>query len=199
MSAQTLELRKSIRSQRRKLSIFQQRKNEISTLKHLRAFITQKKHHKIGLYLDAFGEIYTHDILLYCFTHHKKVYLPMICPMNQTLVWVHITKNQYLNQRFSRHHLGMLEPMASRGMHVSHLDLLIMPLLACDAQGTRMGMGGGFYDRTLARAPYKPFRIGLGHNFQYLNTHLQRQSWDQPLDLFISPRKIYSFKRHNGQ
>ncbi len=68
----------------------------------------------------------------------------MICNMNQNLMWVKISSSQYLNKRFSHHPLGMKEPMASRGQHVSTLDLLIMPLLACDHLGTRIGMGGGY-------------------------------------------------------
>ena len=119
----------------------------------------------------------------------------MICNMNHHLVWVKISKNIYRNKRFSLHRLGMQEPMASRGIHVSHLDLLIMPLLACDRYGTRMGMGGGFYDRTLASAPHKPFRLGLGHDFQYLDLSLDRHAWDQTLDAFICPSKTFYFRR----
>lgn len=65
----------------------------------------------------------------------------MICNMNQTLVWIKIKPHQYFSKRFSHHPLGMKEPMASRGHHVSKLDLLIMPLVACDHTGTRIGMG----------------------------------------------------------
>ena len=57
----------------------------------------------------------------------------------------------------------MKEPMATRGQHVSTLDLLIMPLLACDQLGTRIGMGGGFCDRTLATA------------------HITLFGWDSPI------------------
>ena len=123
----------------------------------------------------------------------------MICNMNQRLVWVKISKNQFRQRRFSRHALGMLEPMASRGLHVSHLDLLVLPLLACDPKGTRMGMGGGFYDRTLATAPQRPYRLGVAHDFQFLNEPLQRNDWDQPLDALITPSKVYRFSRHSSQ
>ena len=61
--------------------------------------------------------------------------------MNQQLTWVEISQNQYRSQRFAHHRLGMREPMATRGLHASKLDLLVMPLLACDQYGTRIGMG----------------------------------------------------------
>ena len=195
MTQQTSTLRQKLRKQRRNLNRFQ---HSISTTQCLQKILNCPQFHaaqKIGLYLDAFGEIQTKKIIELCFTLNKSVYLPMICNMNHHLVWVKISRNIYRNKRFSLHALGMLEPMASRGIHVSHLDLLIMPLLACDRYGTRMGMGGGFYDRTLASAPHKPYRLGLGHNFQYLDIHLERHTWDQAVDAFICPAKTYRFRR----
>ncbi len=44
-----------------------------------------------------------------------------------------------------------------------------MPLLACDTHGTRIGMGGGYYDRTLASAPQHPYRLGIAHDFQLIH------------------------------
>lgn len=195
MTQQTSTLRQKLRKQRRNLNRFQ---HSISTTQCLQRILKCPQFHtaqKIGLYLDAFGEIQTKIIIEQCFTLNKSVYLPMICNMNHHLVWVKISKNIYRNKRFSLHPLGMREPMASRGIHVTHLDLLIMPLLACDRYGTRMGMGGGFYDRTLASAPHKPFRLGLGHDFQYLDASLDRHAWDQALDAFICPSKTFYFRR----
>ena len=78
---------------------------------------------------------------------------------------------------------------------MAKLDLLVMPSLACDEFGTRIGMGGGFYDRTLANSPRKPYRLGLAHDFQFLNIQLERQTWDQPLDALLTPSKLHRFKR----
>jgi len=196
MDIQISNFRQMLRKQRNNLNFFQQRTFENQILHRVHHFVNFQKAKKIGLYLDAFGEIRTQKLIEQCFALNKKVYLPMICNMNRRLVWVEITKAQYRTRRFNLHSLGMLEPMASRGMHVSHLDLLILPLLACDHLGTRMGMGGGFYDRTLATATHSPYRLGLGHNFQYLNVQLKRQAWDQPLDCLITPNRIYKFKRN---
>ncbi len=129
------------------------------------------------------------------FKHGKQVYLPVVCNMSQKLVWVEISQHQYRSKRFANHILGMQEPRKSRGFHVAKLDLLVMPLLACDEFGTRIGMGGGFYDRTLANSPRKPYRLGLAHDFQFLNIQLERQTWDQPLDALLTPSKLHRFKR----
>ena len=186
-------LRKSLRQQRRQLSVFQQKQHGLKVLHRLYRFKPFQSAKKIGLYLHAFGEVATDQIIEYCFAQQKDVYLPIVCKMNQQLRWVKISKSQYRSKRFCRHTLGMFEPMATRGMHVSHLDLLIMPLLACDVTGTRMGMGGGFYDRTLASAPFKPYRLGLAHDFQLMRENLQRNPWDQTLNGLITPTKLIRF------
>ncbi|QIO05384.1 5-formyltetrahydrofolate cyclo-ligase [Acinetobacter shaoyimingii] len=189
-------LRKHLRRARRELNHFQQIQSEKKVLQQLRYLPAFHTAEKIGLYLHSFGEIRTHLIIQLCFKLSKKVYLPMICNMDQRLVWVKVSQHQYVNRKFSHHPLGMKEPMQSRGVHVSHLDLLIMPLLACDVFGTRIGMGGGYYDRTLASAPHGPLRIGLAHDFQFVPMTLYKQKWDQALDYLLTPKHLIQFKRH---
>ena len=152
MSQKLQELRKTLRKQRRQLSIYSQRQAEQQVFNQLIRFTPFRHAKKIGVYLHAFGEIRTQKIIEYCFAQGKQVYLPMICNMNDQLVWIRISAAQYRQQRFAVHRLGMHEPMQSRGQHVRQLDLLLMPLLAFDAHGTRIGMGGGFYDKKIGRA-----------------------------------------------
>ncbi|MDM1758549.1 MULTISPECIES: 5-formyltetrahydrofolate cyclo-ligase [Acinetobacter] len=194
MSNQNQILRKDLRTKRRKISMLEQKHSENFTLQRLIKNPKFKTAHNIGIYLHSFGELHTGKMIEYCFKHHKNVYLPLICNMNKTLRWVKISHQQYRNKRFVLHKLGMLQPMASRASHVSHLDVLLMPLLACDAVGIRMGMGGGFYDRTLASAPFKPYRLGLAHDFQFLQQRLQKNPWDQPLHALITPTKFVRFQ-----
>lgn len=189
-------LRKQLRQQRRAVTHNQQQQAQQAVLQRLIRLPKFQYAKKVGVYLDAFGEIHTQRIIEYCFVQGKQVYLPMICNMNQQLVWVEISRHQYINKRFSHHPLGMKEPMASRGKHVSHLDLLIMPLLACDKYGTRIGMGGGYYDRTLASAPQRPYRLGIAHDFQLIHANLPRKNWDQPLDALLTPECFLQFKRN---
>lgn len=193
MSFDLTQLRRNLRRQRRQLNYFQQQQAENAIFYTL---IRQKKFQScqnIGIYLHAFGEVHTKKIIQYCFHQKKNVYLPLICNMNQQLRWVKISQHQYYNRRFALHRLGMLEPKASRAMPVQHLDFLIMPLLACDLTGTRIGMGGGFYDRTLAHAPHFPYRVGLAHDLQVIHPPLMREAWDQTLDALITPTLSRNF------
>lgn len=189
----TVLLRKHLRLQRRRLNNYQQYQAESSILRYLYTHHRIKSAQHIGIYLHAFGEISTQR-LMYTLSHfNKQLYLPQICPMNQQLYWVNCSLQQYKQRRFVRHVFNMFEPKGKRGRSVQHLDIIFMPLLACDYTGMRLGMGGGFYDRTLATAPYKPYRIGLAHDFQYLTQRLPSQPWDQPLHELWTPKKRIVF------
>lgn len=64
------------------------------------------------------------------------------------------------------------------------LDVVLLPLVAFDRTGYRLGMGGGYYDRYFARrrfGSHRPRLIGVAHGFQQV-AQLQRQPWDVPLD-----------------
>jgi 5-formyltetrahydrofolate cyclo-ligase len=68
-------------------------------------------------------------------------------------------------------------------------DTLIVPLVGFDAGGYRLGYGGGYYDRTLAAAPVKPFCIGLGYeDFALASIHPQRH--DIPMDVIVTDRSV---------
>jgi 5-formyltetrahydrofolate cyclo-ligase len=71
-------------------------------------------------------------------------------------------------------------------------DLVIMPLLGFDSAGTRLGYGGGYYDRTLATMNKKPRLVGLAFAAQELE-YIPRDSHDVPLDAVITEAGIRQF------
>lgn len=71
-------------------------------------------------------------------------------------------------------------------------DVLLMPLLAFDKTGTRLGYGGGYYDRTLASLPQKPRLIGLAYAAQELD-EIPRLDHDVPLDAVITETGLRMF------
>ena len=194
-SADIKTLRKNIRKIRRQLTRSQLQQAETATVFKLlqQPEIRFKQH--IGIYLDAFGEVPTHALMMALFKRKKYVYLPLICNMNQELRWQKISLQQWRSQRFAAHRLGMQQAVQTRGKHVSTLDTMIMPLVVFDRTGHRVGMGGGFYDRTLAKASNTVDRIGLAHDFQCASGTLITQVWDQGLDKVITPQHIFRFER----
>ncbi len=150
----------------------------------------------VALYLANDGEIDPGEIVSLCFRRHKRVYAPVIqanrpdarltfAPWRTIHPWV---RNRY----------RIPEPNVSLRDHrrPEQLDLIFMPLVAFDAAGQRLGMGGGFYDRTLsARGHRKIFRkprlIGIAHEFQKVEK-IPADAWDVPLDGILTNERFYA-------
>lgn len=85
---------------------------------------------------------------------------------------------------------GIYQPTkSSPEIPLSNIDITLMPLVAFDRSGNRLGMGGGFYDRTFAykkRYPkQKPNLIGLAHDCQEAIT-ITYEKWDIPLNRILT-------------
>lgn len=190
---QKLLLRKDIRAQRRKLSPLQQKKASIHLIRNLKrcSLFLRSKH--IALYLGNDGEICPERLINLIESWGKKAYLPVIHPLKpQELVFCQTTKStRYIKNRF-----GIREPEFKSSKHIKacRLSTVLMPLVAFDENGNRMGMGGGFYDRAFHYKHHSPksmpYLVGLAHELQKQNT-LPINDWDVPLDAIVTDRKIY--------
>ena len=79
------------------------------------------------------------------------------------------------------------EPKNGRKLFIYQLDMVCMPLVGFDRQCHRLGMGGGFYDRSLANNKNpKLTKLGLAHDCQQVDV-LANQPWDIPLDGVLTP------------
>ncbi len=192
-------LRKSLRRQRLSLSIHTRRRTEQAVVSHIRRQPNFANAQRVGLYLDAFGEVPTGALIQLCFKLRKAVYLPVVRSVNQPLSWSRITRHQWQNQRMIKHRFGMKQPLMQRGVSVKVLDCLFMPLVGFDLKGHRLGMGGGFYDRTLAscaatgKQRTKPWRIGIAYDFQSVDK-LHSNHWDIPLHAIVTQSGYRRFK-----
>lgn len=73
-------------------------------------------------------------------------------------------------------------------------DVVLAPLVAFDAAGNRLGQGGGFYDRALARCgTHRPVVIGIAHGFQQVDA-IPREEWDQPIDAVVTEDEVVEFR-----
>jgi 5-formyltetrahydrofolate cyclo-ligase len=103
-------------------------------------------------------------------------------------------------ERLTRNRFGIPEP-ALRHRRIAlpwALDLILVPLVGFDVQCRRLGMGGGFYDRTLAylrqrRYWRRPRLVGLAHECQRVE-RLDSRPWDVPLDMVVTEERIYDPK-----
>lgn len=80
---------------------------------------------------------------------------------------------------------GIPEPVYHEAITAKQLDCLIMPCLAVTEDGARIGMGGGFYDRTLQRAGPTLFKIAIVYQFQVIDS-FKEEEWDVAADIVVS-------------
>jgi len=100
-------------------------------------------------------------------------------------------------ERLRANRFGIAEPVRCprRQRRIWALDLVLLPLVGFDEFGGRLGMGGGFYDRSLAYrtrrvAWRKPTLLGLAHECQKVD-RLEQASWDIPLQGTVTDRRWY--------
>ncbi|MBH0031953.1 5-formyltetrahydrofolate cyclo-ligase [Pseudoalteromonas sp. SWYJZ98] len=196
MSNKRAQIRAEIRNTRKNLSNNQQiiaaQSLKMNFIQHLKSEKTTSPKH-IAIYLSNDGELDTSLLIKELWNLNHVVYLPIIHPFNgANLLFQRYEKNSPM--RANRY--GILEPKlnCSQICPLPALDYILMPLVAFDKQGNRLGMGGGFYDRTLARLHeqnwQKPQLIGLAHECQKVDV-LPIESWDVPLKTIITPDKTY--------
>ncbi|MBW8054027.1 MAG: 5-formyltetrahydrofolate cyclo-ligase [Nitrospira sp.] len=101
-------------------------------------------------------------------------------------------------------HFGILEPAVGRRdlVRAQKLDLILLPLVGFDPRGNRLGMGAGFYDRTLAILRHrkhwrKPHLIGLAHELQRVD-QLASDLWDIPLQAIVTYEQVYAMPKETN-
>lgn len=121
----------------------------------------------------------------------KPCYLPVIS--DQVLTFRAYTKDAALVPN----RYGILEPKSTEILAAEQLDIVIMPLVAFDARGNRLGTGGGYYDKTFAfksgNHQSKPLLVGLGYEAQQAEK-IPHESWDIKLDAVLTEKRIVLFK-----
>lgn len=116
----------------------------------------------------------------------RQFYLPVT--QNQTLLFApYRWGDTLLKGRFNIH-----VPAHEQRVLPEALDLVLVPLLAFDAGCNRLGMGGGFYDRSFSFVPdkQKPLLMGIGFEFQKL-PQLPIANWDVPLHAVCTEQQIH--------
>lgn len=184
-------LRKKMNHMRKHISYRYKHMSSVAVTKNALNYLPIKKAKNIALFFSINGELNTYSLIYELLKNKKKIYLPVIHPFsfNQLLF---IRYNYFTKLKINR--LKIPEPKLNITdlIPLKLLDVIIMPILAFDHYGNRLGMGGGFYDRTLQNNDqYKLLLIGLAYDFQRV-PKLEKENWDVSLSSIITPYKIYS-------
>lgn len=192
--------RRHFTRQRRKLTAQQRNLAASLASSHLYKLTSRlPRNAKVGIYYDDFGELPTQPILEWCTRLGYFSYLPVVGSLGHGDKRLRFAKVNVHNLNLvatAPHYLGMQQTYQRKLIWARDLDVLFCPLVAADLQGNRMGMGGGYYDTTLAKSNQlglkKPLKIGWCYDFQVAGP-LNRQPWDVPLDGLITPSKLRWF------
>lgn len=153
------------------------------------------EHQHIACYLARNEEFDCSPIIQSIWQANKKCYLPVLSEENEGhLNFVSYRADDVL--RLNR--FRILEPEQSEIFPTTELDLVLLPLVGFDLQGNRLGVGGGYYDRTFEfkhkHPEKKPLLVGLAYQFQQVK-ELPKDPWDVSLDGILTEKSFFSFPR----
>ncbi len=186
-------LRRRLRHARRRLSQREQRDHAEAVCQRLLGSGLIRAARRIAYYLPVAGELDPTPIRARL-PGQRRWYLPVLRVHAPGRLW--FVRNAP-ETRWRRNRFGILEPRAHHRQIVppQGLHLILVPLVGFDAHCHRIGMGAGFYDRSLAflrdrQYWQRPRLIGLAHECQRLDA-IEPAPWDVPLDAVVTERALY--------
>ncbi|HCH69172.1 MAG TPA: 5-formyltetrahydrofolate cyclo-ligase [Colwellia sp.] len=195
-------IRETLRAKRKSLTTTFQKEAAEALLLRLKNDIAVKEAKHIALYLANNGELDLKPFIRWCWQQNKHIYLPVVHPFSKgNLLFLRYTPqstmvvNQY-NIKEPKLDVRDIKP-------IQQLDLILTPLVAFDSTGARVGMGGGYYDRTLANW-YKQYSqnktnilsvIGVAHDCQQI-AKIPSETWDIPLPKIVTPSRTIKCNFH---
>ncbi|MCF6189379.1 MAG: 5-formyltetrahydrofolate cyclo-ligase [Cocleimonas sp.] len=193
------KIRKPLLALRAQLSKSEQQEKSAKIVEHIKQSNVFMQSKKIAFYHAVRGEADPKGLFnsISNSNDNQQFYLPLLSSdKNQGLVFAPIDQNtQYKNNAFS-----IPEPIVETHalLDAKELDLVIMPLLGFDLTGSRLGMGGGYYDRCFAfkqSQPKKPVLMGFAYDFQQLD-EINAEPWDISLDMIATEGNLRVIEAH---
>lgn len=177
------DCRHILRAARKSLTARQQRQAANDLLLHLSALPDLSQFNNIAAYWAADGELSCRAVMQHLQQQGTDILLPLIQDDKSLRFGLYENEEQLSKNRY-----GIPEPRLDDGAERIP-DCILMPLVGVDRQGRRLGMGVGFYDRTLARLMdngHRPLLIGMAHDCQLCES-LPAEDWDISVDWVWTP------------
>lgn len=147
-------------------------------------FSKELSYQSIALYYPFDNEASTLEIINYLHSKNKEVLLPVIENNSKTLFFA---KNG-IQSELIKNNFGIFEPKNKEFVDIEEIDIALIPCVAFNDKLFRLGMGGGFYDRTFSKKS-STILIGMAYSFQYENESFQEKH-DIKMDYVITQKGV---------
>lgn len=184
------ELRKEIKAKRKALTPDEVNFASESISNSLWETDAFTKANTVMVYISAFNEVSTVAIVEKLLSLGKRVIVPVSDTATETLILSYIEDMSSLSEGA----YGILEPKLIRTANATDIDCVLVPGIAFDVNGNRMGFGKGYYDKLLAQT--SAVKIGLCYDFQLVQ-NIAAEAHDIPMDIIITEKRIFKFDRSN--
>jgi 5-formyltetrahydrofolate cyclo-ligase len=189
-------LRRYMKAQRRQLDAADRERRARQIARALRRARILRPGRRVAVYSAIGGEVPLDPIVREARRIGCELYLPRIVSWRahrmHFIRWDAATP-------LRPHRLGMVEPTRGAAVPARALDVVLLPALAVDARGIRLGMGAGFYDRSFAhrrRSKWlRPRLIAVVYDFQRVAS-IPAHSFDVPVDAVLSESGLRWFRGH---
>lgn len=179
-------LRQHILTKRRQLSHQQNAlfSHRITKTLIKKSYFKQAK--SIAFYYSFPDEVSTFELIQCAIQQQKSCYLPVVAKPKLKFAKIDAYSPMKLNC------YGIFEPQSQSFINPHQLDLVIVPIVAFNAHCNRLGMGGGFYDRTFAFKKHcsNPLLVGIAFEIQRVN-NLLCGKLDLKLDEVVTEQRSY--------
>jgi len=193
----TLNLRHTLRQRRRNITPAQREYFDFLINQHIQKSGILLRSSSIASYLANDGEPSVNYSIQNCAKKALLHYLPVISKKRLKFA-------QYsFGGPLTSNAFNIPEPLTKHFLPARLLSSILIPLVGFDKQGNRLGMGGGYYDRTLnfmsqTACRKKPLLIGIAYSLQEVDS-IQSRHWDIPLDAVITELGITCFSTRAKQ
>jgi len=188
------QIRTHLQNLRYSLNETQQKQHAQAALSHfLPVLSAQSTTLDIAVFFSYNAELNTQPLIDYLLNHTAhRLYLPVVNFSEPGYMHFH---RYTADTPLVANRWGIMEPTTEQEISASELDWVITPLVGFNRQGHRMGMGGGFYDRSFAfklKGHARTQLIGWAHSCQEYDK-LPKEPWDVSLDSLVTEKEYTAF------
>ena len=186
-SQQKAEIRRAVLAKVAAMSDKQRHDGSVAACSRLTALEVFQHASVVMLYMPLASEVDLTPVAIRCFQTGKTVCVPLVDWKRRDMEPVEVTSFDDHVMEVDEHGLRM--PRGGAPIPPNLLDLVVVPGLAFDAHGHRLGRGGGYYDRFLGRLRRTAATVGLGFDVQ-ITDEVPVNDGDVSVDIVVTDRRV---------